>query len=205
MGGISNMFSGGQQQGYQDYGNQIQNALTQVGQNLQPWQQFGQSAMPGYQQWLQNMQGQQNGQWMNNYQESPYAKYLTNKETNAMNNQAASGGMLGSGANMQDVGNLANNITSQDMQNYFNNMQSQNQMIGGGLNNQLGYGANAANQYSQLAANLLSSLGETQFGQDTSKQQGKNSIIGKLIGSGFTPNGNQNSNIASMFTQNGGQ
>lgn len=155
---------------------------------LAPYNQAGTSAIGNIQSMLSQMQGQNNGQWAANYQESPYAKYLTDTETNAMNNAAAGGGVLGTGANQKAVGTLANNITGSDMQNYFNNMQNQNQMQLGGYENVMNTGANAANQsanlglnYSQLISQLMNDQGQASANQGIANQQGKNSAINGMV------------------------
>ena len=203
MGDISNMLSGGQSGGYQDLINAYQNATTgannmyQQGMGgLQPYNQAGQSAIPQYQNVLNQIAGQENGNWMKGYQESPYAQYLTGKETNAMQNAAAAGGILGTGANQQAVANLANNITAQDMQNYFNNMQSQNAMQLGGYGNLMNQGLSAGQSQAGLSqgfGNLLAQLavgqGQAQGNRDLASTQGKESGLGGLIGGVLNPGG----------------
>lgn len=191
MGGLTNMFSNGQSNGYQDESASYQRGMDQANQYYSPYLQAGQSAIPQYQNWINQMQGQQNGNWMKDYQESPYAKYLTQTETNAQNNAAAGGGLLGSGANQKANMTLANNISSADMQNYFNNMQSQNQMIGGGLNNLMGNGFQGAQGISNLIAQLMTGQGNAQGHQDVANQQAKNSMLGSLTAFGPNSQGSQ--------------
>lgn len=225
MGDITNVLSGGKTQGYQDLGNSLnqaygntQNSQYQTQNMLAPYQQYGLQGVQGLQGLLGQSQNQyntaignmnntlgsqDNGQWMNHYQETPYANYLTGRNLNAMNNAAAGGGILGTGANQQAAADIANNITSSDMQNFFNNMQSQNSMqmannaqqMGGNQQLMSGYGdltnvgANAVNQgvnanmnYNNVLANLMNAQGQAHANQDIASQSGKNSALGMITG-----------------------
>lgn len=204
MGELSNLLSGGTQNAYSDeaqaYGNipgQLQPYYQQGQAQLQPYQQAGQAALNPYQNVLNQIQGQTNGQWMNQYQQSPYAKYLTNTGLNSMNNAAAATGTLGSGANQQQNAQLSSQIAGQDMQNYFNNMQSQNQMQLGGWGDLIHGGQQAAgqsaNMYGQLGNNIASILAgqasanlNSQIGQGQGKQSGFGDLAGLIGGDGGT-------------------
>ena len=50
-------------------------------------------------------------------------------------------------------------ISSQDQQNYLSNVLGVNQQYGAGLNNMMGYGANAANQISNMYGNMAQGMG----------------------------------------------
>lgn len=196
MGDITNILSGGQQAGYNDIANayakaqQMMQQYYNQGQGmLNPWQQAGQGAIGQYQNFLNQLPNQMNGDWMKSYQESPYAKYLTDTGLTSMNNAAAATGRLGSGANQQENAQLANQIAGQDMQNYFNNMMRQNQQYMGGLNTLMGYGAGAAGQGANLGMGFANALAQLMEGQGTAQgnasaagTSGKNSAISGLIG-----------------------
>lgn len=196
MGDLSNFFSGGQQGAYnslaQGLGN-LPSTLNQYNQQgqayLNPYYQYGTQSLPQYNNFLNTMQQQMNGNWMQNYQQSPYAKYLTNTGLNSMNNAAAATGTLGSGANQQQNAQLASQIAGQDMQNYFNNMQSQNQMYMGGLGNlmNMGYGSGMGMAgmnmgYGEDIASILAQQAQANANSQSAGGQGKDSAIGGLIG-----------------------
>jgi len=196
MGGMSDFLSGGQSGGYDDIARgagQAQDTMRDMYSKsmgmLNPWMQAGQSAIPQYNDYLHNMQSQMNGNWMNSYQQSPYAKYLMNNNLTAMNNAAAATGRLGSGANIQENGQMANQIASADMQNWFNNMQSQNQMYGGGLDNLMRYGygsaekgVDAGSHYADALAELINGQAMAQANSNVASESGKDSAAGGLLG-----------------------
>jgi len=195
---LNNFLSGGQTSAYGDVANGYQNSQNEMNNmyntgmsGLNPYTQAGQATIPQYQNFLQSIQGQMNGNWMNSYQETPYAKYLTNQETSAANNAAAGGGILGTTPNQQNVAQIANNVTSGDMQNYFNNMQSQNQMqlngmgqvMGNGLS-AAGTGANLSSTMGQAISQAMENMGIAKGNQDIATQSGKNGALASVLGLG---------------------
>lgn len=194
---IENMFSGGQSQGYGDIQKYLQQGTQQMqgdynqGQAyLNPYNQAGQSAIPDIQKFLGGIPGQMNGNWMQGYNESPYAKYMTNKSLNAMNNAAAATGQLGTAPNQQSNADTANSIASQDAQNYFNNNMAQSNQYLGGLGDLARGGLSAAQSQGQLSAeeakaiaDMYGQMGAAKGNEDMAKQGGKNSGIGNLLGS----------------------
>lgn len=196
---ITNFLSGGQSKAYGDiadsYG-KAQDTMSAAGnkatQGLEPFTKAGQDAIPGYQDWLNKMQGQTNGNWMDNYKESPYAKYLVGQETTAANNAAAGGGILGTVPNMQDVAKITNDVTSGDMQNYFHNMQDQNQMIGSGYSTLMGNGLNSATasggmqtDIAKAISGLITGQGMAKGNEDISSMSGITSFLKSILGSSF--------------------
>lgn len=196
MGNLSNWLSGGQQGAYQDMADAYQKAMgtmnqyqQQGQQQLQPYENAGASAIPQFQNFVNGLPSQMNGNWMNTYQQSPYAKYLTTTGLNSMNNAAAATGALGSGANQQENAQLSSDIAGKDMQNFFNNMQAQNQQYLGGVGDLMHQGAATSisgagiNQgYANALAELLANQGKAQGASDMAENQGEHKGIGSLIG-----------------------
>ena len=196
--GVENFLSGGQSGAYANESQDFKNIIpelqqyTQQGQSfLNPYNQAGQSVLPQYQSFLNNLQNMNNGNWVQNYTQSPYAKLMTNNALNSMNNAAAASGALGSGANQQENGQVANQIASSDMQNFYNDQMGINQQIMGGFNSLLGTGANAAGQQAglsgQLGANIAAMLEEASKANAQGQmagQSGKDSGAMSLFGLG---------------------
>lgn len=196
---IGNLISGGGSGGYGDMGNQIQqgiNALNQqygYGQQvLQPWETQGLNAFGQYGQAINGMSNpvQFYNNIMNQYQMSPAAQLQMQQGTQAMNNAAAAGGMLGSGAAQKGMINYANQVTNSDMQNYFNNQMGIQGQYLGGLQNQYGTGFDAAGQLNNNYMNLgnalaqqYGNLGMAQYGANTSSYSGFDSLLGMAAGS----------------------
>lgn len=193
---LTNFFNGGQTKGYGDvadaYG-RSQNTASQYynagNTALNPYNQQGQSANNDFSKFAGNLQGDMNGNWMNGYQETPYAKFLTKQATDAANNSAAAGGVLGTHQNQIDTANLAENISSQDMQRYFENKQQQNQQYLGAEGDLANRGLSAATgqsglstSFGKMISDALQNQGIAQGLQDMAKQKGKNAGISDLFG-----------------------
>lgn len=175
MGLFDDVFSGGQQQGYDD----ISKGYAQAGQYYQPFWQNGVNANNNISNWANQFanpnpqyanMGQQ--QWnaaqqtpmdyynsiMKNYTTSPQAQYALN-QMNLSNQRAASAsGMLGSGAFQKGIQANANNIMQNDMQQYFNNVQGANNMQMGYLDNYQNQQNRMQDRYQQIME-YLSGLG----------------------------------------------
>jgi len=169
------------QKAYQQYFNQATNAQ-------QPYTEAGQNALGKYQNWLQ---GQQNpsdfiNNLMNQYQESPWAKYSQQQSIRAGQNAASAGGLsngmggagLGSTPFAQQLQQNAQGISSQDMQNWLGNVLGINTNYGQGLQNLIGGGQNAANSLS----NLYNTGGENMAGFAYGKQAGQNQDFSNILG-----------------------
>lgn len=197
---------GNQSQNLQQIIQMLQGYMQQGQNNLAPYNQAGQNALPQFQNWLNQMgQNAQNfnpsqsvSDLMKNYKESDYAKYLTGQATNTINNQAAIGGTLGGGQNQRDVATMANQISSGDLQNYMNNVFNQqnygldlNKLFGGGLESLISGGEHAGEGQNQSMADFAKWIAQAQnaSGQDSAASgQGWLSGLGGLasvIGSFF--------------------
>lgn len=185
-GAAANSMRGGYQQSIGDY----QNALSKIKDLLSPYMQQGMEAnkdIMGMGDTLRNSFQRgfgTNGDWMSNYQQSPYAKYLTQQGTNAAQAAAASSGLIGSGANLRNLTDMSQNIASQDMQRYHDNLMNEEQAAMGAYSpiSQQGYGAtgNLANYTygtGQNIANAHQNMGMANAYGDMGRAGGYNNIM----------------------------
>ena len=125
--------------------------------------------------------GQTNSMLGSSYQASPGYQYSYNQGMNAINNAAASGGMLGTPAHQQEAGAMATGLASQDYDKYMNN---QMKLYGMGLQgegdiNQMGYRASDS-LASALASNLMNQ-GNMAYAQQSQENQSANDIFSSLV------------------------
>lgn len=195
MGDISNILSGGRSGGYNDIAQGTQEAQDQMRKyyeqgrsDLAPWRTAGENAIPQFQSDLDTINNMGHGNWMNDYRESPQARYQTEHAMTSMNNAAAATGLLGSGGNQQENANIANDIASKDQQQFFNNEMDIRQSHMGGLNNLMGYGSGAAGQsatqsqnFAEQLAGLIKAQAQAQASSGVANTTGKNSGITSLL------------------------
>ncbi len=161
---------------YQQWGNRAQGA-----QN--PFYQAGSGAIPQYNQWLQGMSNP--SQFMNTlmgqYQQSPWAKYSQQAGLRAANNMGSATGLTGSTPLQMQAQQNAQNISSQDMQNWLQNAMGINTQYGAGLSNEMGMGANAANQLTNLFGNMGQNMGEAAYGKQAGQNQDQSNMWDGLL------------------------
>jgi hypothetical protein len=162
---------------YQQFANQGANAMM-------PYMNMGTNAMPAYQNWAQSMSNpsQFENNMMNQYQESPNAKYMQQQAIRSAMNAGAANGLGGSTPMMQQIQQNAGNISQQDMQNWMGNAMGINQMYGSALSNQIGMGEMGSNSLLGLYGNEASAMGNAAYGQQAGKNQNKSNIWGSLGG-----------------------
>jgi hypothetical protein len=152
-----------------------------------PFYNAGTNAIPQYQNWVNSMQNPQDfiNHLMNNYQQSPWARFQTQQGVNAANNAASKSGLIGSTPLANANNQMAQNISSQDMNNWLQNVLGINTQYGKGLGQETGWGQHAADILSQLASNAGEYAGGTAYGEQYGKQQDRNSLfagIAKMFG-----------------------
>lgn len=194
-GAIGNFLSGGGTGGYQDMQGQIQNGMNALNQNygygrdaLNPWAQGGQWAMGQYQNALGGMADPQAyyNHIMDGYQMSPGAQFQMKQGQQGINNAAAAGGTLGSGAEQKAMDQYSQGVANQDQQQYFQNQMGINNQYMGGLGNMMNQGYGAAGQMNNsymnqgnALANEYNNMGTAQYGQNTALWGGIGDWIGK--------------------------
>lgn len=175
-------FFGGSGNPGQSAGNAYQK-YAQQGVNAQnPFLQAGTNAIPQYQAWLQGQSDPStwiNNQ-MNNYQQSPWAKYSQQQGMRAGENAASASGMMGSTPFMQQMQQNSQNISSADMQNWLANVMGINTQYGAGQQNMMQGGQGAANALSQMYGNMGDYMGGSAYNQQAGNQNDMWNQIGGL-------------------------
>lgn len=138
-----------------------------------PWSQAGRGAINPFTNRI-NQMGDTNGFYnsiMNNYNESPMARFQQQQGMRAAQNMGSATGMTGSTPLMQQAQQNAQNISSQDMQRFFENQMGINKDYLSGQNQLMNYGYNS----DQAAAPWM---GEAAFGKEAGHQQDTANMIG---------------------------
>lgn len=142
----------------------------------QPWSTAGRNALPGYTNRI-NQMGDTNGFYnsiMNNYNESPMARFQQQQGMRAAQNMGSASGLTGSTPLMQQAQQNAQNISSQDMQRFFENQMGINRDYLSGQNNLLNYGFTSDQ-------NAAPWMGEAAFGKEAGHQQDSSNMIGGIM------------------------
>jgi hypothetical protein len=161
---------------YQDWANKAQNV-----QN--PYLQAGQGAIGDYQNWLKKQQDPSGfiNNMMNQYQESPYAKFLQQQSIRGGQNAASASGLMGSTPFAQQLQQNAGNIASGDMNQWLQNVLGINTQYGQGQQNLMTGGQNAANALTGMYGDMGRQMGEAAYG----KKAGQNQDWSNMIGGGL--------------------
>lgn len=157
----------------------------QKGEDAQnPFLNMGKDAIPKYQEWLNGMKDPSGfiNHLMGQYGESPWAKFQQQQSMRAAQNQGSASGLTGSTPLTQFAEQNARDISSQDQNQWLSNVLGINTQYGGGLNNQITGGQNAANSLTSLYSDMGGKMGEAAYGQRAGKQQDRNNIWGGLFG-----------------------
>lgn len=183
IGDILGGFFGGSDKPYKDAMDQYRQWAQKGADAQQPFWEAGRNAIPGYNQWLNGMSDPSGfiNNLLGNYQQSPYAKYLQQQSIRAGQNAASAGGLLGSTPFAQQLQQNATNISNQDLQSWLGNVLGINSQYGQGLSNEIGWGANAANQLTNLYNGVGGRMGEAAFG----RRAGRNQDFWNGIGGGI--------------------
>jgi len=182
MGGLNQFFSGMFGQSGRPYEKGGQEYERFMNKGLEPqnsFLDFGKQGMGNYQQWLDSQKDPSkfiNNQ-MNNYQESPWAKYQQQQSVRAGQNAASAGGLSGSTPFAQQLQQNAQNISGQDQQQWLSNVLGINTQYGQGLNNQIGYGQHAADNISNMYGNAAQYMGDAAYGNEYGHQQDRNNMF----------------------------
>lgn len=180
LGGLLGGLFGNSAAPYDAYGNAYGGYAGQAVGSQQPFYGAGQSAIPQYQQWLQQ-QSDPSGfinHLMGQYQESPYAKYLQQQGMRAGTNAASASGMTGSTPFAQQMQQNSAGIASGDMQNWLNNALGVNTQYGQGLNNEVGWGQHSADNMSNTYNQEAQNMGQAAYGSQAGHNQDFNNALG---------------------------
>lgn len=161
--------------------------LQQIPSAIQPYYQpyidAGNQALPTLEQQYQMLINDPTAMMTmigNSYTASPGYQYNVNQATNAANNAAAAGGMLGSPAEQENLAKSISGIASQDYNTYMNQALGQ---YGLGLQgeqglNQMGYNANIG--YANQLADVLNSEANLSYSGAANQNANKGALWGDL-------------------------
>lgn len=145
-----------------------------------PFLKAGTGAIGDYQKWLQGMQDPT--KFINNitsqYEQSPYAKFLTQQGQNAGMNAASASGLVGSTPFAQQLQSNAQGIASGDMQNWLQNVLGVNSQYGQGQGNLMNMGQNSANALTNMYSQMGQQMGDAAYGRKAGQQQDFMNMIG---------------------------
>ena len=152
-----------------------------------PFYNAGTQAIPQFQNWL-NTQKDPSGfinHLMNQYQESPWAKYSQQQSMRAAQNAGSATGLTGSTPLQLQAQQNAQGISSQDMNQWLQNVLGINTQYGAGLHGQEQMGQHAGDILSQLFQGAGEYKGGTNYGQEAGQQSDQNALwagIAKMFG-----------------------
>lgn len=116
------------------------------------------------------------------YQASPGYQWQVGQATNAANNAAQAGGMVGSPQEQQELAGTVNGLANQDYYNYLNQALGQYQQGLGGMQDISHMGLNAGTSMAENLAQMLMSMANMSYaGAQNSNMHGGGGIISKAI------------------------
>ncbi len=180
LGGIFGLTNNPYSQAMQQY----QQYAQQGAQSQQPFYNAGVQGLGNYQQWLGGMQDPTKfiNNTMNQYQESPYAKYMQQQSIRSGQNAASAGGLMGSTPFAQQLQQNASNISSGDMNQWLGNVMGVNTQYGQGQMGLANIGQGAANQLTNLYGQMGSNMGDLAGAKANSNNNSWMSILSGLFG-----------------------
>ncbi len=167
---------------YKDFAKEYEKYSNQAKDYVNPFYNAGVNAIPDYQNWANSMKDPTSfiNNLMNNYQESPYARFQLQQGRRAAENAASASGLLGSTPYLQAGEDYAQNITSEDMNKWLQNVLGINTQYGTAEQNLVTGGQNAANALLQLQQALAENMGAAKYGAAAGKNKDTGGIIGGL-------------------------
>lgn len=173
---LSSIFGGGDSSAQSD----LTNYYNQGKSYLSPYATAGNTILPqltGAASALLNPE-QLETNWINSYQESPYAKQLSGITSQAGMDTASSMGLLGSNSALGAITQSTGDIVSKDRQNYLNDLMTK--YLGGvnALRSVYSGGENAAN----ALGNLSQTMGENSADLAYNAANGPGDLLAGLIG-----------------------
>lgn len=175
---VSGIF-GGNDKPYRKYAQEMEENLNQAKQYYNPFYEAGTSALPQYQQSLDEMKDPQAffKKIMGGYQESPWAKFQQEQGQRALTNSASAGGLIGSTPFMQAGQDYTHNIGSQDMQQFLQNILGIKSGYQSGLGNLISGGQNAAQGLAGLQQSFADPIASARYGGNRMKNMDRGNII----------------------------
>lgn len=138
-------------------------AIAEARQNIAPYSEFGQQAMPLIQQL-------NNGDF-SAFESSPDYKFALSKGLDSIDRRAAARGGLFGGGNTRDAMTFASGLASQNLNNYRNS-----------LFNQVGIGQNAASSLTGAVTGQLNNIGNARQSAYQQRADTNSQLAGGLAG-----------------------
>jgi len=194
LGGALNVFNNPYDQSVDTFNNILSGYDKYKGEmssNLNPYMTAGTDAIGSYQNALNRMANPTDfmNNIMNQYQQSPWAKFQTDQGIKAGNNAASASGMLGSGAEQKELAQFAQGVSSKDMQQYLQNALGINNQYLGGYGHLMDNGLGANSIYGSFLGNLMSSqanVANSMAQAQAAQGQTENSGWGDMLGGAAT-------------------
>jgi hypothetical protein len=163
---------------YDKFADAFKQNFGQAKEYQNPFYNAGKQGLNDYQDWTNTMKDPSGfvNSLMNNYQQSPYAKFQMQQGQNAANNAASASGLMGSTPYMQASQDYARDITSQDQNQWLQNVLGVNKQYGEGKGNLMTGGQNAANSLSALQQMLAQNMGEAAYGKAAGENQDRGNM-----------------------------
>lgn len=165
---------------YDDAMQQYQQWMNKAQGVQQPYVNAGTGALGDYQKWLQGQQDP--AKFMNNltnqYQESPYTKFLQQQSMRAGQNAASADGTMGSTPFVQQMQNNAGNIAAGGMNDWLKNVLGINTQYGQGQQDLVHGGQNSANSLANMYNQMGQRMGDAAYGKRAGQQQDMWNTIG---------------------------
>jgi len=153
-----------------------------------PYQEAGAGAIPAFQQWLSGQKDPSGfiNNLMNQYQQSPWAKYQQEQSARRYGNAGSASGLTGSTPLEQFEMQNAHDISQGDMKDWLSNVLGINNNYGEGQQSLIQGGQNAANSLTSMYGDMGRQMGEAAFGQRAGKNQDSSNLWGGLLGTAGT-------------------
>ena len=169
---------------YKDAMKQFQKYANQSAGYQNPFFNLGKDSIGPYQDWLSGMKDPSEflNNLMGNYKESEGSKYLQDQAMKAATNAASASGLTGSTPFQLQAQQNASGIAAEDMNSWLQNALGINSQYGQGLQGNINFGQNAANNLSNIFGNLGQNMGQGKFGQNQMNNNNLSDIFSGLLG-----------------------
>ena len=172
--------------GYTRAGEAIQGGWDEAKGYMSPYNNAGQSQIPGLQGAFANLLNPEKlqSEWASHYETSPQAKDLMERARNEGMDDASAMGLSGSSAALENTQRTGSSIMRADRQQYLNDLMDKYKTgISGGLN-MFGTGANMGANMGRGAMETGQNLGQTRFGESSAFQDMLVRGLGAYFGGG---------------------
>lgn len=168
---------------YREYGKEYEKYNKQAQSFQNPFYNAGVGALGDFQGALGRMKDPTEfiNNLMNNYQESPWAKFQQDQAQRANNNMASASGLLGSTPWQQAGLDYSRDISSQDMDRWLQHVLGVNTQYLSGQSGLVNNGQTAGNNLSRLLEELGQAKAGAAYGQQAGEDQDFSNTLGGLV------------------------